>query len=764
MASRTIAVRITLDNRDALSATRAQTAVTRELSAATERATHLQSGLTNSFLKGNLAARAISIGFMSIRDATYFVVGGLSSLEMSLAKVRAATGATAETADGLKSAIFKLGRETSSSISDLSNASLELAKLGFSGKELELVLGGVSRLAASLGDSLESTGQLVGGVVNTFDLSAEQAATVADKLFVATGKSAASIASFQVAFGLAGNVAANAGVSFEDLAAAIATMSNQGIKASTIGTGLRTFITNLGVEGSKAQQILGGSVQELGLLGAMEQMAKLKPDTGTIFEMFGKPGSAVASAISNSTDMFKEFQLAVNESNGQLKQGGDIINDTVLGSLTRLKNSLLELTNMLSGGKVERLTTKFFTTLGQGFTQTSDDIDDQTRFNEFLKTRIKEKGSGKEGIRSAATELGFEKGESFTDDDLKVAFLKREAQAKVKEAATKLFNEKMQKEMLKNLAPNPNTGLKTPELLKREKEIERTTAAEEAREDAKKFAKSLVDEKNRKRLRDAEEEKNRTFVKLPNKPLYSMEDQRIGNQNEDTEIMPWLSKPKTPLDKQKKPEAELFSKDKTDELEKFQLILNETSASFTLMGDSAFAALNKSQASFVAMQTAVQGVNGSVDILSSYFIEGIFSEKKDPFKGISDAFGNFAKKMATDLVALSLKILFFRGLLAALSLSTGGAGGALIPFVTQLASATTGTKFASGTDQVVTKPTMFMAGESGKERVTVTPRAKMSSDRSGGGITVNIQGDVLDGSKFTEAVEMAQRRLRGRAV
>jgi hypothetical protein len=72
--------------------------------------------------------------------------------------------------------------------------------------------------------------------------------------------------------------------------------------------------------------------------------------------------------------------------------------------------------------------------------------------------------------------------------------------------------------------------------------------------------------------------------------------------------------------------------------------------------------------------------------------------------------------------------------------------------------------FASGTDQVVTKPTMFMAGESGKERVTVTPRAKMASDRSGGGITVNIQGDVLDGAKFTEAVEMAQKRLRRRLV
>jgi hypothetical protein len=58
---------------------------------------------------------------------------------------------------------------------------------------------------------------------------------------------------------------------------------------------------------------------------------------------------------------------------------------------------------------------------------------------------------------------------------------------------------------------------------------------------------------------------------------------------------------------------------------------------------------------------------------------------------------------------------------------------------------------------------MFMAGESGKERVTVTPRAKMSGG-DGSGITVVIQGDVMDGAKFTEAVEMAQKRIRGRSA
>jgi len=53
-----------------------------------------------------------------------------------------------------------------------------------------------------------------------------------------------------------------------------------------------------------------------------------------------------------------------------------------------------------------------------------------------------------------------------------------------------------------------------------------------------------------------------------------------------------------------------------------------------------------------------------------------------------------------------------------------------------------------------------MAGESGRERVTITPRSKTSSGGQGAAIVVNIQGDVLDGKKFADAVKQAERRLK----
>ena len=63
MASRQIAIRITIDNRDAINAARAQEIAMRAMNEQTEKQTQLQNGLTNSFIKGNLAARAISISY-----------------------------------------------------------------------------------------------------------------------------------------------------------------------------------------------------------------------------------------------------------------------------------------------------------------------------------------------------------------------------------------------------------------------------------------------------------------------------------------------------------------------------------------------------------------------------------------------------------------------------------------------------------------------------------------------------------------------------
>jgi TP901 family phage tail tape measure protein len=736
MASRSIAIRITIDNRDAINAAKAQAIAMKSLSDETDRHTHLQNGLTNSFIKGNLAARAISMAYEGVRNSLRFVIGESAQLEFAFAKVSAVTGASAKEMDSLKASVWALGRATSSSVTDLANTALELAKLGFEGKGLETVLGGVARLSNALGDSLESTGQLVGGISQTFALSTKETEQVAQKLFVATGRSAASIASFGTAFGLAGNVAANAGVSFEELSAAIAGLSNQGIKASTIGTGLRTFITHLSMEGSKAQQALGGSFAELGLTGAIEKMASIRPDTGSIFEMFGKPGSAVANGLIGMKDAYGQFLSEIQSGNPTLNEAGEKINDTLIGSITRLKNAVLELFDVWN-----KAPQGFFKgaiqDLSDGMKQFTDSSRDQEKFEAFMKkqanaTPLSASTPRWQDIRkTAAKELGL-KGDInlIEEEDVKQAFLRRENAQKVKDDALRLFNTRRTEDF------NRATGGFKPDTSDRTKidfkdEPGKTPKIKNTEVDFQKLEKATsrrlaaeAKQADREEAEPSKRAKADTHLKSVGDSILANQDQfsRGGTSDENKlklfeaqqmeyrriyadnlEVM-------NALDKQR----DDYKQQLADQERTRQIAFAGSMVSSLITMYGAFAAQDKKHAMQRKILAMAQiAINTAVAVSNVWGQTGIF--------GIAAQWAPIA------------------------------AGAAQLAVVSQQ-------KFASGTDKVFRQPTSIMVGDAGAERVRITPRSKMSEDRNsgGGGDTYVIQGDVYDYDKFQRKVKMAQ--------
>jgi TP901 family phage tail tape measure protein len=404
--ARQIVIRIVVDNQDAINAVKLQRqeqallqqavrfsdeqfrkseAQTKSMQKANESLTASYTDLVASITKGYLAGRAIAFVFNTALQSVSYLVAENAKLELTLARVAAVTGNSDKEIGNLSDTIFGLSRNTNASVNEIGSAALELAKLGFAGKDLEVALAGVARLSSILGDSLETTGNLVGGVIQTFDLSADQAAQVADKLFVATGKSATNIEGFRIAFALAGNVAHDAGIQFDELASVIAALSNQGIRASTIGTGLRNFIIELSKEGSKAQLALGGSIEGMGLLGAMQKLSELKLKPGTLVELFGKPGLPVASGISHAEEAYTSFLNQVKDPGNALEDGSKKINQTLLGSITLLKNSLVELSSTAESFAGKGLVT-FFTNLSTSVHNTTDAIKDMREAIELVES------------------------------------------------------------------------------------------------------------------------------------------------------------------------------------------------------------------------------------------------------------------------------------------------------------------------------------------------------------------------------------------
>lgn len=777
---RTIVIRIVVDNQDAINnikAMREQEKLLQDqtrfladeqrkaeihaanLAKTTKTLSQNQNSLVESITKGYLIGRGISTVFNGIAQSFTYVISESAKLELSFARVSAVTGQTGASLDKLQNIVYQLSRNTLSSTSEIADAALELSKLGISGENLNQVLSGVVDLSNALGDSLESTGQLVGGIVNTFNLSSDEAAKVADKLFVATGKSASNIQGFKVAFSLAGNVAEEAGVKFEELAAAFAALSNQGIRASTQGTGFRSFIIELSKEGSKAQKALGGSIQELGLLGAMDKLAKLKLDPGSAVDLFGKPAAPVVLGLAKAGEATRSFLHDINDSNDALKESSKIIDNTLIGSVQKLSNAFIELGRSIPTGIVST----FIADLASGLTGYIDEFKQLADFKEFIE---KERKNG----RSASQDLNAPGAKDY--GDLFQAFLQKQNEDKVSRndalvLAKRLAEQEAQHPDLhkfdKVASVSEDRKLKTEDTLTRitrqfeefkalGNEFDFSNAEDQLQglyEKLDKVGQSKQALKVLRELQEIQKENQRLKNKDESSISKSVKD-IFSTSEEDKSIIKGIdSDYKSHL---KKNEKHNFKKDN-----EFSVYLLEQSKQI----DEFNVKLEATKLGFDALSNASQDF--------SNHLVNIFSHN-NAFAGFFDNFGNLVKQFIADIIAMEIRLLALKALISIFGIATGGAAPAALNIGSAAGAGLNlfaGAQLsAKGADEVITRPKMYIAGEAGPERVKITPLGKRSSNDSSGGMVTNIyvQGDVFNAEKLVDKVVKTNQRSKSRYV
>ena len=779
---RTIVIRIVVDNREALNAIKQQREEQKKLQEATafanaemrkseahakrmaqgfDLANKSTSQLSTAFAIGYLKILALSKAVTLLTSSFGYLVTETAQIELSMAKVAAVTGDSDADIGKLKDTVFALGRTTAASNSEIAEAALELAKLGFEGKTLEVSLAGVARLSSILGDSLVTTGALVGGVIQTFDLSAEKAATVADKLFIATGKSATNIEGFRVAFGLAGNVAADAGISFEELASAVATLSNQGIRASTIGTGLRNFIVELSKEGSKAQLALGGSIEGMGLLGAMEKLAKLKPNSGALVEMFGKPGSPAASGLAKATDEYQRFLDMVSKGNDELDTAKDKINDTIIGSITILKNSLVELFAVSTTGPASVLV-DIFTGLARDINKLTDGVKEFKRVMDILgggdealsskfhlgETVVKNgkiQGPNLADLQKRLAQFAeAEKADIRNSEDVIEAQFGKKAKDKFDDSAAQaaIAAEKLkaENERIKAAADDLSKSL---EAIRQEISTQAFFNVELNNEELDRFADSIF--KISRGFAELGKEKD-AIAAL--KEFNQLKLQRGDLFEEDRPNV--LITPETQFPDSFENEVKEITNPKRTKNDDFKQFLADTKTG-----------LDEFNQQIEITKLGMDALGESTNLFGDYIVDA-FLGHGDAFSNFQDAFGNLAKSFVSQLIAMEIRLLAFKAAMALFGVVSGagpvGPGNIGITDLPIFA--------ANGFDGVVNKPQMFVAGEAGPERVTVTPLGKGAASGQDGssGMTIVVQGDIYNAEKFIDKINQSNEKSRTRYV
>ncbi|XZJ40557.1 phage tail tape measure protein [Clostridium perfringens] len=217
--------------------------------------------------------------------------------EAKMSRVKAISGATGEEFSKLEEQALQLGQATAFSASECADGMENLASTGFSVNEIMEAMPGLLDLAASSGEDLATSSDIAASTLRGFGLEASKAGHVADVLAKNASATNAAVADTGEAMKYVAPNAKAAGLSLEEVTAAIGELSNAGIKGSQAGTTLRTALVRL----AKPSDNAAAAMKSIGF-NAFDSSGKMKPLSTIIGELNEK--------TKNLTDEQKQNTIA----------------------------------------------------------------------------------------------------------------------------------------------------------------------------------------------------------------------------------------------------------------------------------------------------------------------------------------------------------------------------------------------------------------------------------------------------------------------
>lgn len=285
----------------------------------------------NSIQRVGTAMKIIaSFGFAgsiiySVMDAFKSGVRTIVDYDQALQNIKAITGASATEMAGLGKAILDIASNTRFSIKEVSDAAVIFGQAGFTAAETTQALRSAALLAQGTLEDMAMTVDLVTSALTAFHLDASEAGRVADVMANAVNKSKLTIDKLRVAFNYVGSIAAQTNISLEETGAALMVLSNNGLRASTMATGLRRIISTLIAPTEKVKEKMsdmGISIASIdpatqGFQKALKNLVDVLKDqeTNTIdsskaFELFGIWGAAAATVLTKAFTS-NEYNIAL---------------------------------------------------------------------------------------------------------------------------------------------------------------------------------------------------------------------------------------------------------------------------------------------------------------------------------------------------------------------------------------------------------------------------------------------------------------------
>jgi len=268
-----------------------------------------------------------------------------------MAEVRAVTGAVGSDFEKLTGLAKELGRTTSFTASQVAEGMTELGRAGYQSAEIMAAIPDVLNLARGTSTDLGTAAEIAAASMRGFGLAAEDTTRIADVLTSTANNSAQTLEDVGEAMKYVAPLAMEAGESFENTAAAIGVMANNGIKGSMAGTALARAYKNLAT--TKAQDTLRSlGIEAVDQAGNLRSVSSVLAELGervqgmgsaqrlSIFEeLFGR-GQAAALKLAAPGADFSDLQKTLESAEGTAEKTARTMDDTLGGSFRMLMSAV----------------------------------------------------------------------------------------------------------------------------------------------------------------------------------------------------------------------------------------------------------------------------------------------------------------------------------------------------------------------------------------------------------------------------------------
>ncbi|NGM17717.1 phage tail tape measure protein [Eggerthellaceae bacterium zg-893] len=293
-----------------------------------------------------LASEGIGAAASAVRDLAAGVVDLGARFSSSMSNVAALSGATGDELARLEGLAREMGAATTYSASQAADALGYMALAGWDASEMASGLPGVLQLAQAGQMDLAAASDLCTDYLSAFGMGAADTQRMVDVLAYAQGNANTNTEQLGMAFK---NCAANAnaaGLDVETTTAAIAMLSNQGLKGSEAGTALAAIMRDMTAKMEDGAIAIGdASVAVQDSQGDYRDFAAIMADVEAATDGMGEAEKAAALQSTFTADSIRGLNLVLNAGAGELAA----FRDELYGSSGAAADMAATMTDNLAG-------------------------------------------------------------------------------------------------------------------------------------------------------------------------------------------------------------------------------------------------------------------------------------------------------------------------------------------------------------------------------------------------------------------------------